>query len=552
MVDVELADPIRVTTEQPVIAINTLVLSGGASLGDFEVGAVRRLYELGFQPKLIVGTSVGAVNGVKLAEGEGRGSANSPSGLEGLEKMWLSLNSNADFYVPNPNFTAQDDFKELEKHLFDAANDLQTSVEVGAGASLLIPGVGVFLGLAIAGSQDLQSAPDNLTKEALRLKDKLLLAKSLYSMSPILQKLSDAENLDTSKVATSDIDLLMPVVSLESGDLRLVTGKGEVLEEDAKTPYREGIPPACQSLATALHDAEQEYNRLEGISQSNLQAGVKPGSLVTAVQTAFNRLRAARAALDACRSTNASQCPPLKVSVVDGVMASAALPLSFEPCKLGLENYVDGGVRSTVPIWHAIAAGATKVWAVVAGGETVGPATSILDGKVIENFDSSNMADIAMRVAADIMPNQILRSDVDPPSGWGAVQVFQIFPEPKSDVHKGTVIDPGLIRIRMAHGYMRADDVWAAQVAGRDPEEVSVERETFDIVKLRHEIWIEEFAANGRDYVEDAIGQAPFQAATSGADLNALKTVREKKLALKALVNERIAKGGGSRTSRNR
>jgi len=137
MVDVELADPIRVTTEQPVIAINTLVLSGGASLGDFEVGAVRRLYELGFQPKLIVGTSVGAVNGVKLAEGEGRGSANSPSGLEGLEKMWLSLNSNADFYVPNPNFTAQDEFKELEKHLFDAANDLQTSVEVGAGASLL-------------------------------------------------------------------------------------------------------------------------------------------------------------------------------------------------------------------------------------------------------------------------------------------------------------------------------------------------------------------------------------------------------------------------------
>ena len=31
-------------------ASDALVLSGGASQGDFEVGAVRRLFELGFQP----------------------------------------------------------------------------------------------------------------------------------------------------------------------------------------------------------------------------------------------------------------------------------------------------------------------------------------------------------------------------------------------------------------------------------------------------------------------------------------------------------------------
>src|SRR5919199_6256049 len=39
------------------------VLSGGASLGAIQVGMLRALYERGIAPDLVVGTSVGAVNG---------------------------------------------------------------------------------------------------------------------------------------------------------------------------------------------------------------------------------------------------------------------------------------------------------------------------------------------------------------------------------------------------------------------------------------------------------------------------------------------------------
>jgi hypothetical protein len=46
-----------------------IVLSGGGAHGDFEVGALRYLYNRGLYAQIICGSSVGAINGVKLAEG---------------------------------------------------------------------------------------------------------------------------------------------------------------------------------------------------------------------------------------------------------------------------------------------------------------------------------------------------------------------------------------------------------------------------------------------------------------------------------------------------
>src|SRR5512142_2209335 len=43
------------------------VLGGGGARGALEVGALRALLEAGFQPDLLVGTSIGAVNAVGLA-----------------------------------------------------------------------------------------------------------------------------------------------------------------------------------------------------------------------------------------------------------------------------------------------------------------------------------------------------------------------------------------------------------------------------------------------------------------------------------------------------
>lgn len=60
-----------------------LVLTGGGALGAFQVGAIRRLFETGYQPDVICGISVGAINAAKLAEG---GNAH-----EELYDMWTQL-----------------------------------------------------------------------------------------------------------------------------------------------------------------------------------------------------------------------------------------------------------------------------------------------------------------------------------------------------------------------------------------------------------------------------------------------------------------------------
>jgi len=48
-----------------------LVLGGGGALGDFELGVLQYLYGYNIRPQIICGTSVGAINAAKLAEGEG-------------------------------------------------------------------------------------------------------------------------------------------------------------------------------------------------------------------------------------------------------------------------------------------------------------------------------------------------------------------------------------------------------------------------------------------------------------------------------------------------
>jgi NTE family protein len=60
------------------------VLSGGGSLGAVEVGMIAALRERGIRPDVIVGTSVGALNGAWLA-----GHPDAP--IEDLAAVWNEL-----------------------------------------------------------------------------------------------------------------------------------------------------------------------------------------------------------------------------------------------------------------------------------------------------------------------------------------------------------------------------------------------------------------------------------------------------------------------------
>ena len=67
------------------------VLSGGGALGSIQVGCIQVLMEHGIFPDLIVGTSVGALNGVFLAKNP------TLDGVMLLKELWLSLGPHGPF-----------------------------------------------------------------------------------------------------------------------------------------------------------------------------------------------------------------------------------------------------------------------------------------------------------------------------------------------------------------------------------------------------------------------------------------------------------------------
>lgn len=72
------------------------VLSGGASLGAIQAGMLQALYERGIAPDLIVGTSVGAINGAYVAS-----RPQTPETARGLADVWRGLRR-AEVFPFNP------------------------------------------------------------------------------------------------------------------------------------------------------------------------------------------------------------------------------------------------------------------------------------------------------------------------------------------------------------------------------------------------------------------------------------------------------------------
>ena len=62
--------------------MKALVLSGGAGFGGVKVGAWQALAESGWEPEVVVGASIGAVNGYAMSRG---------AGLSDLREIWLDL-----------------------------------------------------------------------------------------------------------------------------------------------------------------------------------------------------------------------------------------------------------------------------------------------------------------------------------------------------------------------------------------------------------------------------------------------------------------------------
>ena len=193
---------------QPRVGI---ALGGGGSKGDFEVGALRYLYEIGIRPDIVTGSSVGAINALKLAEGGGAGDDHAQ---RQLERIWRGLSSERDMYELEPWMQTIQDLRIQE--IIVRGMNVQGSSALASWLrlpALLVSGL-------IGSGLDIHAVADAVNM-ATR-------ARSIYNLGPVERLMRDPATFDPGKLATSGIRLRLSMVGLESGKLRHADERGNI------------------------------------------------------------------------------------------------------------------------------------------------------------------------------------------------------------------------------------------------------------------------------------------------------------------------------------
>ena len=204
-----------------------IAISGGGSLGSFEAGVLRFVYDhLGVRPVAITGNSAGALNAAALAHGD---DGEHELAIDKVERLWREMRVNEHMWEPEP---------WLERILASAswASALRQSNGAGNAAGAVRVAVRVV--------NSLVRRPEETDGTVDAIKDALK-AQSLLSLQPVADLI--ARELDMERVAESGIALRIGAVSLESGELRYITEKGELLDR-AGHPLDHPIVPLADAL----------------------------------------------------------------------------------------------------------------------------------------------------------------------------------------------------------------------------------------------------------------------------------------------------------------
>jgi len=204
-------------------------LSGGGSQGSFEVGVLRFLYDdLGFRPQVICGSSVGAIIGAKLCEGDDP--ATGRRAIDELETIFRGLDSNEDMWLPEPWL------EKLRSQVAWASELRGRAGEHGAAGSQ------ARVVLRMLGEIVRRPPETDGTVDALR---QAMRARSLLRMDPVRELVT--ANVSPERIVASGIRLRVGTVSLESGELRYITEHGELLTRDG-TPIADPPVPLLEAI----------------------------------------------------------------------------------------------------------------------------------------------------------------------------------------------------------------------------------------------------------------------------------------------------------------
>ncbi len=372
-----------------------IVLSGGGSRGDFQLGALAALYEAGVRPDIVCGTSVGALNALMLTQGD--------SGLEDLRRIWFGLRRNDHMWL------FEDWWQEVDPRLRQviigsllgdpARGDpafiaLGTLGGAGTGSVLGPMGMlmGAFIGAAVAGDTN-NIIADAFTGDAVR---KMLVvlksrARSLLNLGPIreLMRTHFDEDKFAAFVAAGN-KLRLATVGLESGELCYVTETGDLLRRDGK-----------QNLASGI---------------SVLEGAMASASIATIFQPV-------NFAGDVWVDGGHRENVPLRAAI-------------------------DAGATEV----YVICSGPIDRWSAVNRTEE-----ARFDQPPPTDFESRTILDIAQRALLGIHLDEMEADDIYPVIDHANVPIRLIFPEYPS--HDIVTVDPELIRVNYDYGYRTAWDV---------------------------------------------------------------------------------------------
>lgn len=138
------------------------------------------------------------------------------------------------------------------------------------------------------------------------------------------------------------------------------------------------------------------------------------------------------------------------VDLVDGVIASASVPMIFPPRPLAGDAYVDGGVVEVIPVAAAAALGARRIYAIVA--VPLDPPADHFD------YERASAPAVLLRAVGAISFAERQRANLTPrlPEGADLTVI-----DPVVDVVGPFDVSRGLMLINMDYGWMRAADMCA-------------------------------------------------------------------------------------------
>jgi NTE family protein len=489
--------------------VKVLALSGGGARGSFQLGAVTALYEVyGFRPDVISGTSVGSVNAIMLAQAPPPARndaasilANVAAGgndpgigvLRRLQAEWDTFLSPADFFAVQPacrgtliegavnGISAPPDGKPT------MVSQITTKIDLATGF-IAAPPINLVGGPIVA--DELQK----LRKAIVAV----LTENAIANLDPVALRLNDPTKLDLPTLAAGT-PVFFSLVSLESGRLRYVDGTGAFTERDGRTPV-------VTALMNADVDAALDQN-LQPLASDRAQ---RIKDVIARHRTVIARIGALRAEIDLGSTPDPQrlrairEIPRLKergdylaqgirnlitdlriTARVDprrAVLASAAIPVYFDPIVIGAERYIDGGVREILPAEILSQRGVTELVCV---------SCSTIALRETDELTNAGLPAVGLRALTDTALHEIVGGDIeaaitDLPS---AVVI-----NPDVDIHATVEVVPSLIEISTDYGWMRACDEL-------HPVTVAAERGDFRslstlVSRLRKDSWIDEWIAH--------------------------------------------------------